>query len=184
MVTLPINATQAMGLGAFFTAFILASTAVTAYQGVERKVWVCIAAANALCVLEVLLGTRHALHDIADGYLRLFGLHAGRRSLQAYILLVLTVVVASTLVWIARGSLYAAIRRARARAAATATLATSTIFAVETVSLHQIDAVLYRHVGPVLVIGWLWVMTALAVSASAALAKLRASAAPSSTGKQ
>jgi hypothetical protein len=36
------------------------------------------------------------------------------------------------------------------------TIALLALFAIETVSLHSLDAVLYGSIGPVALIGWLW----------------------------
>ncbi len=120
-------------------------------------------------MLDILVGARYAFHDLVNDYLLFLGLHGLRRILQAVLLLGLAVMVAGTLLWAWRTSLYAAIVRARARAAAIATLAVTSVFAIETISLHQIDAFLYAHIGPVLVIGWLWAAAALVVGIGAAL---------------
>jgi hypothetical protein len=43
-----------------------------------------------------------------------------------------------------------------ARLAAIASLGVLALFGLETISLHQVDSVLYCPVGPVMLIGWLW----------------------------
>ena len=48
-----------------------------------------------------------------------------------------------------------------ARWAALCALGLLGVFGVEVVSLHGIDAVIYRQLGPIKVIGWLWLLWAL-----------------------
>jgi hypothetical protein len=55
------------------------------------------------------------------------------------------------------------------RVAVIFTLGLLALFAVETVSLHTIDAIFYRPVGPVLLIGWLWAAASAGICAAAAL---------------
>ena len=179
MVALPVNATQATGLAALLAACVLAALAAKAHHGRDRHVWAALALVHALLMLDILVGARYALHDAVDDYLVFLGLYGVRRILQAFLLLALAMMIAGTLVWIWRTPVYAAIVRARARTAAAATLAVAAVFAIETISLHQIDAFLYAHIGPVLVIGWLWASTALVVAIAAAQS-IRTTATPSS----
>ena len=179
MVALQINATQATGLAAFFTACVLAAFAAKARRGRDRQIWAVLALVHAFLWLDVLVSARHTLHAAIDDYLVFLGLYGVRRILQAFLLLALAMMIVGTLVWIWRTPVYAAIVRARARTAAAATLAVAAVFAIETISLHQIDAFLYAHIGPVLVIGWLWASTALVVAIAAAQS-IRTTATPSS----
>ena len=57
-------------------------------------------------------------------------------------------------------------------AAATTTLLSALLFVLETISLHDIDAVLYRPAGGLLVIGWLWLLLG-AVTVAGALIEAR-----------
>jgi hypothetical protein len=54
-----------------------------------------------------------------------------------------------------------------ARLAASITIAVSALFAIEMVSLHAVDAVFYRPIGPVLMLGWVWVIAAAGICAAA-----------------
>jgi hypothetical protein len=43
------------------------------------------------------------------------------------------------------------------------TIAVSLLFAIETVSLHAVDAVLYRPIASVMIIGWTWAIAGCGV---------------------
>jgi hypothetical protein len=55
------------------------------------------------------------------------------------------------------------IRGRASRFATSITIAVSALFAIETASLHALDAVLYRPIGPILLIGWIWAFAAIGI---------------------
>jgi hypothetical protein len=54
-----------------------------------------------------------------------------------------------------------------ARVAVSMTIVVVALFAIETVSLHALRAVIYQPIGPVLMIGWLWAIAAAGVCLAA-----------------
>jgi hypothetical protein len=50
-----------------------------------------------------------------------------------------------------------------ARVATSVTIAVLALFSIEAVSLHAIDAIFYRSIGPVLLIGWIWALASAAI---------------------
>ncbi len=50
-----------------------------------------------------------------------------------------------------------------ARLAVSMTIVLVALFAIETVSLHELRAVMYQPVGPVLMIAWLWAIAAAGI---------------------
>ncbi|UAK25109.1 hypothetical protein [Sphingomonas nostoxanthinifaciens] len=161
-----INATQAAGIVAFGVAALLAFAAARATRR-DSRAWNVIAAINLLFAAEVVAMTRHRLSLAAAHWLVELDDYVGRRAPQLMLIIGLAIL-----------GLYVAVRvldRLRRssvplRGAAMATIATATLFAIETVSLHQVDGMLYHPVGPVRAIGVLW----LALGLSTALLALAA----------
>lgn len=122
--------------------------------------WPLLAFANAGFAAECALGWRHAFHNWA--VVAIGELYSGRTPAQ----LLLTAAVI--------GLALLALRQARARnrvrghsGAATVTLLTAALFLLETISLHSLDALIYRSVRGLLVIGWLWLLLSGATVACA-----------------
>lgn len=151
-----INATQAAGLLAFIPAAMLATTALAVTKRGSpalRLHWAMIAVIHILLSLEIWLSLRWAFNAAMKQWLRSDGLYGERRPAQAA-LLALTFLVAALLAWLA-------VRKAPSRTLAVATASTAgalLLIAIECVSLHAMDAVLYLQVGPLLLIGWLWLV--------------------------
>lgn len=163
----PINPTQAMGLFAFFLTAALAALAARTHRGRNRWVWAVLAMTYALFLLEVSIGMRHAMHDIVNARLLRAGYYADRLALQGALALVLVASLVGAAASMRQAPLSNWLAGARARTAAVGTLGVALLFALELISLHQIDAVLYANAGPVAVIGWLWAAAAAITSTSA-----------------
>jgi hypothetical protein len=59
------------------------------------------------------------------------------------------------------------IARPAARVAASLTIVLLALFAIETISLHEIDAIFYLRIGPVLLVGWLWAVASAGICLAA-----------------
>lgn len=157
---LPTNPTQLTGLLVFAGAAMACARAALA-RG-ERRWWLLAAAASA-CVLEVAVGLRHRAHDLVDALLQAAGLYDARSQAQVALLVIAAVLIV--------GTLAACLRWRRAdlpsRVAATACLASLWLFAIEAISLHALDALMYVPIGPILLIGWVWTALALVIAAAA-----------------
>lgn len=151
-----MNATQLTGIVAFGAAALLCF----------RARWVQIGAINAVLAIECVFGLRHRIHDLA---VHLMGpLYADRGSVQILLMGLILALLAGS------GMLLLLSKRRLAPAHVTsATLLAVALFSIEVISLHAVDAVLYRFVGDVMVIGWLWLALALVIAIGALRAKSR-----------
>lgn len=147
------NPTQLAGLLAF-----AASTGACVWAARRRHSggWAVLAAVHAALWLDILLNTRHRVHDVVNAGLRALGLYESRVWLQAALLLALAVLAA--LAWRARR---------RASAAVEATLVLIALLLIEAISWHESDRVLYTHLGPLLLIAYAWLACAAVVVWSA-----------------
>ena len=146
------NPTQVAGLIVFVSAALSCGWAVRRTSGRTAVLWRCLALAQCLFLAEIVFGLRHQVHGGVDAVLQQQGWYANRRPVQFALL-----ALSST------GLGFAAMRMLRmfagspsARLAAIASLVVLALFGLETISLHQIDSVLYCRVGPVMLIAWLW----------------------------
>ena len=149
-----INSTQTAGLLAFVPATVIAAIAFwrSRHGGWARGgPWAPITAVHASFAIEVIAGGRHRLNSALGSWLKADGLYDDRRTAQAVLIIVAVLLAALLLGHMARK----ASTRLQSLAIG-ATGAAALLFVVESISLHAIDAALYRFVGPVLLIGWLW----------------------------
>lgn len=154
-----MNATQAAGLLAFGCA------SISCFMAVRPRLWQALGWCHAALCAELLLGLRHGLHDRADSALRHAQAYEGRGDWQ-WILLAGAVGV-GVFFGIA---IYGRIARGGGRSLTVATLLslmTLMLFVMEIISLHSVDALLYRQFDGLMVIGWIWLMTGGAVSVCA-----------------
>jgi hypothetical protein len=116
-----------------------------------RKGWGAIAGIYTILSIEILVSGRHLIDQAIGDWLRPQHLYPERRPAQAVAILIL--------VFLALLTARLAVRRAptgRLKIATGATAAVLALFTVESLSLHAVDAVLYCPVGPIMLIGWLW----------------------------
>jgi hypothetical protein len=148
-----INATQLAGLLAFGAASLACARAARARQ---QRLWLKLAAISTGFALEAVLGLRHRLRGAVDIWLQGEGLYDSRTPAQIGLL----VLCALLLAWAVWG--LAGLRRAgpHARVAATACAVTLCLFVIEAISLHGVDALMYANIGPVLAVGWVWMVLA------------------------
>ena len=154
------NPTQLIGLLAFACAAI--ACARTALARRERPWW-WLCAACSVFVLEVAVGLRHRTHDLVDAVLQAEGSYASRGPVQIGLLTVALLLSAGTLLWLIR----ARATDANIKSAGVGCAAALWLFLIEAISLHGVDAVMYAHIGPVMLIGWAWAATALLVMGAA-----------------
>jgi hypothetical protein len=147
------NPTQVAGLLAFAASTL---ACVWAARRKHSGGWAVLAAVHAALWLDILLNTRHRLHDHVNAALRALGLYESRVWLQALLLLALAAVAVTA--WRAR-------RRAGAAVLATALLVALVL--VEAVSWHESDRLLYSYLGPLLLIAYAWIVCAGVVVFSA-----------------
>ena len=154
------NPTQLTGLLSFAAATIACLIATRRSDRRDSRAWLITMVTNGLFFLEVLIGLRHRIHDYVAGILMAEGQYGQRRGMQESLLVWLTTIalVLVTLFFVSRR-----LSGGSVRIAVGLTAALVLLFAIETVSLHALDAVYYRPIGPVLLIGWLWAIGAAGI---------------------
>jgi hypothetical protein len=166
-----IDATQIAGVLAFAAAALACAVAAVGARGNAPTLWRVLALFFGVVAIEVVAGLRYQAHDWVTTMLQHGGVYPQRASLQR----VLIALAAGLLV--AGVALICALRTrgAALQVALAAGFCVVMFFALESISLHGIDAVLYRPVGPLRLIGWLWLC--LAAGAIGAALRQRFSAA-------
>lgn len=173
------DATRLAGHAAFALA---ALAAVAAARGSRRagrpdaRLWWTIALVFGLLWLELSLDWRFVPRAVAQAALDARGAYGGRGGLQVALLGALAALAgvgAAATLWTVRRRRRAGARalpafRPTTRIAFATTAALLALFAVEAVSLHGVDALLYRRLGPLLAVGWLWVGASAVVVGMAA----------------
>lgn len=144
------NPTQLAGIAAF-------SLAALSCLAARRRPWPTLALLHAVFLVEVLAGFRHVVHVMV---MRAMGeAYRARTDYQLELFAVLLVAAA-----IGAAVLLRLRRRGPARKAVLATAALCLLFGIETISLHAVDAILYRQVGGIAIVGWLWLLAGGAVA--------------------
>jgi hypothetical protein len=174
------NWTQGAGLLFFglagWTAF-RASGALRVSSPIAASRWRWIGTVQLAYFLEVIFSARHMAHDFVNSNLRSLGAYQDRAVIQELLLVGVALcgvgVAAALWHWLSRKAL----RNMQTNTAVVCTAITLLLFLVETISLHAIDRVLYRPVGPLMFVAFLWGATALGVVFSALWARQNSQAA-------
>lgn len=147
-------------------AFGLAAlSAVVAAGRLRNRQWWWFACGWLLLSIELQWGLRHRLHSSMVEWLTQRHLYERRHGWQVLMLITIVIAVAFTSEWLHR-------RKAGnvPLLCHVAFLITLSLFAIETVSLHSIDAILYARVGGKAIIDYLWIGTATLFAMSALVA--------------
>jgi hypothetical protein len=154
-----VDTTQWVGILGFGVAALLCAR--VARNGSPN--WWILASLNALLIVEIVAGWRYRVHDLADVLLLNRGLYESRQPWQmAMIAVALVVLLAAGL------SVRVRIHSAALASAVTGLCFAISIFVIEAISLHAVDAVLHHSLGPLKVIAFFW-LTACAWTGLAAL---------------
>jgi len=150
-----------IGLLSFATAAIACAVAARRSAVRDPHTWYFLALMNCLFVMEIYFGSRYLITVLTKTVLakeQLYGKLHGRFQEIIIVAVVVIVLGLSLFVWRIVGT--------GARVAAILTIAVMVLFAVETISLHSIDAIFYRPIGGVLLLGWVWAGAALGIVVS------------------
>ncbi len=157
-----MDANAVAGLSAFAAA-AAACLRVALGRGRSVALWGSLAALHALWALEILLNLRYRFRASVIPLLQDRGWYASRTAWQGAAIVAALLVVAA----IAGFTL----RRHRSDGAALGAIAGTglalMLLAVETISLHRVDEVMYVKAGPLVVLAWLWIGAAAIVIACA-----------------
>jgi len=148
-----------IGLLSFATAAIACVVAARRPAVRDPRTWHFLALMNCLFVIEIYFGSRYRITQLAKIVLakeQLYGkLHGSFQEIIIVAVIVVILLAVILFVWRIAGT--------GARVAAILTIAVMVLFAVETISLHSIDAIFYRPIGAVLLLGWVWAGAGLGV---------------------
>jgi hypothetical protein len=155
------NPTQLMGLLSFATAAIACVIAARRSEPGDARIWNALGLLNAVFFAEIYAGTRYHLLGLIVGLLKADGRYDQiHGSVQGAVVILVAGI----------GALFAArilfsrqVGRGATRLAAGITVVVAALFAIETMSLHSLDAIFYRPIGPVLALGWMWAATAIGI---------------------
>lgn len=167
LIDLSLNDTQLVGMLAFSMtcwAAWRAARFAALHADASAVTWRWISGLQCVYGLEVWIGARHAAHDLVNAVLQATGLYAGRGVIQIALLFAtaLTGMVLSGVMW--QSHWWSHQSNMRAKLSFVCTVAVLLLFLVETISLHAIDRLLYRPMGPVLLIAYAWVANAIVVT--------------------
>lgn len=123
---------------------------------------------------EIVIGTRHMAHDFVNLSLQTAGIYHDRAWIQEVLLMGVALCSLFVVVQLWRWLSHDGARDMPEKIAVVCTAFTLLIFSVETISLHGIDRLLYRPVGPVLFVACLWGAAAVGVFLPALWAARRA----------
>jgi hypothetical protein len=170
LIDLQVNWTQFVGLVAFclagLSAFI-ASIGARSRSPRLSSLWRWIGIFQLLYFSEIVWGGRHFTHDLVNLTLRTYGLYQDRTLIQAVLLAGITLSGCLIVMLLRRWFDQDRLKCKFTRAAIFCTAALLLLFSVETISLHAIDDVLYRSLGPLVLVAYLWGAGALGVVLSA-----------------
>ena len=150
-----MDATQWAGVSAFGAA------ALTCFA-LRRRAFLALGMINTCLAAECALGWRHRLHNFA---IELMGAHYAERFWPQIGLIALALAALALFL----RTMKAQRRRALRNPIALTGLALA-LFGIETISLHGVDRIFYASFGPVLLIGWAWILLGFSIAATAAAA--------------
>lgn len=143
--------------------FALAAAACTYAARRGSRAWGALAWTHAAFCLEIVISSRHRLHDVVDEVLRDHGWYAGRTPWQIGLLVAIAALALACLPPAWRG-----VRGDRlATIALIASLVVATSMLVEAVSLHAVDAWLYAPGAALLPVVFGWIAASMVVVGAA-----------------
>jgi hypothetical protein len=156
------NLTQLLGILSFSLTTL--ACLLAAHRSPDARIWKVLTFVNALFLIEIIVGFRFRVSDWArtllqerGEYLQLHGKD------QAVAILALAAAAVTMLLFL----LLFRIARPAARVGASLTIVLLALFVIEAISLHEIDAIFYLRIGPVLLVGWLWAVASAGICLAA-----------------
>lgn len=160
------NPTQLLGILSFSLTTV--TCLLAARRSPDARIWKVLTFVNALFLIEIIVGYRFRVLDWAIALLQERGeyqqLHGED---QAVAILALAVASVAMVVFL----LLFRIARPAARVGASLTIVVLALFAIEAISLHEIDAVFYLRIGPILLVGWLWAVASAGICLAALISR-------------
>jgi hypothetical protein len=157
------NPTELTGLLSFAAATIACLIAARRSGSRDARTWKVLALMNCLFLMEIYFGLRYPITQLARTLLETDGLYAQLHGSIQEIIVISIIALGCLSLFL----LWRQVAGGAARIAASITVAVLFLFAIETVSLHSVDAVFYRPIGPVLMLGWVWGIAAAGICLAA-----------------
>jgi hypothetical protein len=160
-----------VGLLAFSAATIACLIAARRSGLRDARTWNVLALINCLFVIEIYFGSRYRITELAITRLKTEDLYPQLHGwFQETIIIA---IAAMAIIFITLFLFWRLVAGAAARVAASITIAVLALFVIETVSLHAIDAIFYRPIGPLLMLGWVWAIAAAGICLAAFSVRMR-----------
>jgi len=154
-----------VGILAFSGATVACIVAARQSGPRDARTWNTFASINCLFVIEIYLGSRYRITELAKTLLqseKLYPLLHGW--FQEMIIIVIAAMALAFIIWFLS---WVSDAGGAVRVAGGITIAVLALFVIETISLHAIDAIFYRPVGPLLMLGWVWAVAAVGICLAA-----------------
>ena len=159
------NLTQLTGLLSFAATTVSCLIAARRSGSRDASTWRLLALINCLLLIETISGLRYHIHNLVKAMLEAEGLYAQMHGWIQEIIDISIAIIA--LIFVTLFLFWRKVAGGAARVAVSMTIVVVALFAIETVSLHELSAVFYQPIGPMLMIGWLWAIAAAGICLAA-----------------
>jgi hypothetical protein len=171
-----VNWTQCAGLASFGIAGIAHLRTGRQNAGSDQLAkswWLSLSALYGVLCIELIANTRHTFLRTIGTNTGLANYYDARRPGQVAMVLLLAIVIT----WLITKAIPVMRRRPGIGWALMLGLCSAGLFLTEVISLHQLDAIFYAKVGPVMLIGWAWLVLGF-IAAVIAFASARPASCP------
>ena len=171
-----VDWTQYAGLASFSIAAISHLRTGRQPGGTDhltRPWWFGLSAVYVLLCIELIANTRHTLLRMIGASIGLGDHYNARRPAQVAMLVLLAILIT----WLIAKAVPVIRRRPGIGRALMLGFCSAGLFVTEVISLHQLDAIFYVKIGPVMLIGWAWLVLGI-IAAAIAFASARPATAP------
>jgi small-conductance mechanosensitive channel len=159
------NLTQVTGLLSFAATTIACLLAARRSESRDAPTWRLLAFINCLLLIETISGLRYQIHNLVKEKLESEGLYTQMHGWIQELINISIAIIA--LIFVTLFLFRRQVGGGAARVAVSMTIVVVALFAIETVSLHELRPVIYQPIGPVLMIGWLWAIAAAGICLAA-----------------
>jgi len=161
-----INYTQWAGIMGAGIAMLACMLSIWRFRS-SRQTWSILSLFYLLFLLEILRGYRHDVHDLFENnVLPHLSLYAEKQTVQ-----IILIIIATCLASLIAGWLISRIRSrpATEQIAIFTSLMIFLLTVIEAIGWNLIDAILYKFIGPIMFIGWLWIIGCMITTSAAFL---------------
>ncbi len=165
------NPSQLIGVLSFALTTWACLYAARSSNAREARVWKLLSIVNAFCLLELIIGFRFRILEFARATLKQEGVYD---QLHGRVQAITVAAIATGALLLAAVFIFSrVIPGGPAKLAAGMTVVIPASFATEMISLHELYPVLYRQIGPLITIAWIWIGAAAGICFAALYARWR-----------